>query len=283
MSRYKDDLDFLLELTINGEEQDADDQPEDYTSENPDNTPTEDDNAEGNNLDLDPEDGSVEPNENNNENQDGGQEGEENNNDLDLDPDSEDTEDPEPEDYTSENPDNTSGEEDNNTEDDGASIEGENEDNMDLDPDTSEDSEPEDYTGEDPDNVESDSSSDTSEEEKTTDEKIKDLENEIFKDLTPEELAIKNKELLDNYRDLYDIISDSVEKINKITKSEDNLQVIKFCITKLAQLKEMINHIITVNFPKRTYIENLTTFNQAIAVLNEIRKLIDQIKCSEED
>lgn len=283
MSRYKDDLDFLLELTINGEEQDADDQPEDYTSENPDNTTTEDDNAEGNNLDLDPEDGSVEPNENNNENQDGGQEGEENNNDLDLDPDSEDTEDPEPEDYTSENPDNASGEEDNNTEDDGASIEGENEDNMDLDPDTSEDSEPEDYTGEDPDNVESDSSSDTSEEEKTTDEKIKDLENEIFKDLTPEELAIKNKELLDNYRDLYDIISDSIEKINKITKSEDNLQVIKFCITKLAQLKEMINHIITVNFPKRTYIENLTTFNQAIAVLNEIRKLIDQIKCSEED
>lgn len=283
MSRYKDDLDFLLELTINGEEQDADDQPEDYTSENPDNTTTEDDNTEGNNLDLDPEDGSVEPNENNNENQDGGQEGEENNNDLDLDPDSEDTEDPEPEDYTSENPDNASGEEDNNTEDDGASIEGENEDNMDLDPDTSEDSEPEDYTGEDPDNVESDSSSDTSEEEKTTDEKIKDLENEIFKDLTPEELAIKNKELLDNYRDLYDIISDSVEKINKITKSEDNLQVIKFCITKLAQLKEMINHIITVNFPKRTYIENLTTFNQAIAVLNEIRKLIDQIKCSEED
>lgn len=283
MSRYKDDLDFLLELTINGEEQDADDQPEDYTSENPDNTPTEDDNTEGNNLDLDPEDGSVEPNENNNENQDGGQEGEENNNDLDLDPDSEDTEDPEPEDYTSENPDNISGEEDNNTEDDGASIEGENEDNMDLDPDTSEDSEPEDYIGEDPDNVESDSSSDTSEEEKTTDEKIKDLENEIFKDLTPEELAIKNKELLDNYRDLYDIISDSVEKINKITKSEDNLQVIKFCITKLAQLKEMINHIITINFPKRTYIENLTTFNQAIAVLNEIRKLIDQIKCSEED
>lgn len=283
MSRYKDDLDFLLELTINGEEQDADDQPEDYTSENPDNTTTEDDNTEGNNLDLDPEDGSVEPNENNNENQDGGQEGEENNNDLDLDPDSEDTEDPEPEDYTSENPDNASGEEDNNTEDDGASIEGENEDNMDLDPDTSEDSEPEDYTGEDPDNVESDSSSDTSEEEKTTDEKIKDLENEIFKDLTPEELAIKNKELLDNYRDLYDIISDSIEKINKITKSEDNLQVIKFCITKLAQLKEMINHIITINFPKRTYIENLTTFNQAIAVLNEIRKLIDQIKCSEED
>lgn len=279
MSRYKDDLDFLLELTINGEEQDADDQPEDYTSENPDNTTTEDDNTEGNNLDLDPEDGSVEPNENNNENQ----EGEENNNDLDLDPDSEDTEDPEPEDYTSENPDNASGEEDNNTEDDGASIEGENEDNMDLDPDTSEDSEPEDYTGEDPDNVESDSSSDASEEEKTTDEKIKDLENEIFKDLTPEELAIKNKELLDNYRDLYDIISDSIEKINKITKSEDNLQVIKFCITKLAQLKEMINHIITINFPKRTYIENLTTFNQAIAVLNEIRKLIDQIKCSEED
>lgn len=283
MSRYKDDLDFLLELTINGEEQDADDQPEDYTSENPDNTTTEDDNAEGNNLDLDPEDGSVEPNENNNENQDGEQEGEDNNNDLDLDPDSDDTEDPEPEDYTSENLDNTSGEEDNNTEDDGASIEGENEDNMDLDPDTSEDSEPEDYTGEDPDNVESDSSSDISEEEKTTDEKIKDLENEIFKDLTPEELAIKNKELLDNYRDLYDIISDSVEKINKITKSEDNLQVIKFCITKLAQLKEMINHIITINFPKRTYIENLTTFNQAIAVLNEIRKLIDQIKCSEED
>ena len=106
---------------------------------------------------------------------------------------------------------------------------------------------------------------------------IEKIENELFSDLTPEQIAIKNHELKNQFIETYSIIGSTLVRINDIPKSNDNVNILKFVTEKLLELRDMIDYNITVAYPTRTYIENNIIYQQCIATLNAIADIIDNI------
>jgi len=103
------------------------------------------------------------------------------------------------------------------------------------------------------------------------------IEDELFSSLTPEQIAIKNHELKNQFIEVYSIIGSTLVRINDIPKSNDNINILKFVTEKLLELREMIDYNITVAYSTRTYIENNIIYQQCIATLNAIADIIDNI------
>lgn len=129
----------------------------------------------------------------------------------------------------------------------------------------------------------SEEGSDDSSEEENSDEEgqenydINKIEEELFSSLTPEQIAIKNHELKNQFIELYSIIGSTLVRINDISKTNENINVLKFITEKLLELREMIDFNITTAYQTRTYIENNIIYQQCIATLNAIGDIIDNI------
>lgn len=106
---------------------------------------------------------------------------------------------------------------------------------------------------------------------------INKIEEELFSSLTPEQIAIKNHELKNQFIELYSIIGSTLVRINDISKTNENINVLKFITEKLLELREMIDFNITTAYQTRTYIENNIIYQQCIATLNAIAEIIDNI------
>lgn len=168
------------------------------------------------------------------------------------------------EDSNGESSDEGSGEESDNFMDDsggdGESSEGNSEENTDSSEEGSDDNSEE---------------SESNGEEENYD--INKIEDELFSSLTPEQIAIKNHELKNQFIEMYSIIGSTLVRINDISKSNDNINILKFVTEKLLELREMIDYNITTAYSTRTYIENNIIYQQCIATLNAIAGIIENI------
>ena len=125
----------------------------------------------------------------------------------------------------------------------------------------------------------------SSEEEGSDDENNEDnqeydinkIEDELFSSLTPEQIAIKNHELKNQFIELYSIIGSTLVRINDVSKTNENINVLKFITEKLLELREMVDFNVTTAYQTRTYIENNIIYQQCIATLNAIADIIDNI------
>jgi len=106
---------------------------------------------------------------------------------------------------------------------------------------------------------------------------IQSLEDDLFKDLTPEQMTIKQIELKQQYIDLFDSISDIISRVNKITKTTDNTNVIEFVTNKMAELKDLVHFYLNNTYITKTYIENTMNYQQYILILNTINKMLKEI------
>ena len=133
--------------------------------------------------------------------------------------------------------------------------------------------------GEETSDSEGENSEESSEEESSDENRydINKIENELFSSLTPEQIAIKNHELKNQFIELYSIIGSTLVRINDISKTNENINVLKFITEKLLELREMIDFNITTAYQTRTYIENNIIYQQCIATLNAIAEIIDNI------
>ena len=111
----------------------------------------------------------------------------------------------------------------------------------------------------------------------TSFENLKKIEAELFSNLTPEQIAIKNYELKQNFINLYGTIGSTLARINDISKSDDNIETLKFITDKLLELREMIDFNITTAYQTRTYIENNIIYQQCLSTLNAISDIIQTI------
>lgn len=106
---------------------------------------------------------------------------------------------------------------------------------------------------------------------------LKQLEDEIFSSLTPEQIAIREEELKQQFIDLYDSTVQVTERIKSINKTLENSRVLEFISIKLLELKDHIYHIMTKSYNTKTYIENSTLYQQCLSVLGSIQKLLTEI------
>ena len=119
-------------------------------------------------------------------------------------------------------------------------------------------------------------------EEQTPEDKIKNLEGELFADLDTEDIAIKNKELKTKYFDLYDSTVSLIDRINIIQRTEQNQDILNFAANKISELRQLILDYTTTVYARRSYMENAINFSQYLAVLSGINKLLQQIPLPEE-
>ena len=106
---------------------------------------------------------------------------------------------------------------------------------------------------------------------------LQNMEKDLFADLTPQQLSIKNAELMQNYIDLYETLDTIFNNLNQIPKTYYNTRAIEFIADKLVELKDMVNSIITITYSTKTYVENLTVYKQCLLVLQQINTMLKGI------
>ena len=154
--------------------------------------------------------------------------------------------------------------------------------------DTSDEEETDDYTAdasgdgseeesEDTDTDDGEENTDEETEDDSSFENLKKIESELFSSLTPEQITIKNYELKQNFISLYATIGTTLVRINDISKSDDNIESLKFITDKLLELREMIDFNITTAYDTRTFIENNIIYQQCLSTLNAISDIIASI------
>lgn len=108
------------------------------------------------------------------------------------------------------------------------------------------------------------------------DDELKSHENDILADLSDEQKQIQSDELRANFIEMYNLILDTIDKVNNVSKREDTLEIFEFISSQLLYLKDIVNTNITRTFDTKTYFENTIAFQQCLAILNSVKKLIDE-------
>ena len=105
---------------------------------------------------------------------------------------------------------------------------------------------------------------------------------EIFDSLTPEEQAVKIKELKRLYRDLYTSVVDLSTRLQDTKIDEDNIDIMDKINNDIYDLKTSIRDYFTGSFENKSYIENDIKFSQFLYYLNSIKSVIEKVASSNE-
>lgn len=107
---------------------------------------------------------------------------------------------------------------------------------------------------------------------------LKTLEGDLFKDLSPEQLRLKNMELKQQYIEAYGTITASLVRLEKVYKTEESVKVVKFVSEKLSELKELISYYLKSTYDTKSYVENNIMYQKYLMVLNTVTEILDRLK-----
>lgn len=123
----------------------------------------------------------------------------------------------------------------------------------------------------------------------TTDEndphkKLKELEAEIFDQLSEEEKEMKKNEL----KKLYILLIEKSESIfalaQEITKTDDTVKLIDYILNTLMDLKTYLGDYVSDIYDNRTYLQNNVNFQKFLTIFDSIHAIFQEIvKMDEED
>lgn len=100
---------------------------------------------------------------------------------------------------------------------------------------------------------------------------------DLFKDLKPEQIKIRDTELKERFQDLYTIIGDTLEKLNKVTKTSYDARMLELCLRQMINLKDLVFVALTKSFATKTYLENKIELNKLATIFNQLTNTIGTI------
>ena len=112
---------------------------------------------------------------------------------------------------------------------------------------------------------------------------LKTTEEELYDNLTPEQLDIKHKELKDQYGRMYDMIMSLIDRIGDVSPSEENIGTMQYVSKTLSTLKDMIIDYISKVYQTKSYIENSINYGRFLAQLNGINKILEEMNSKNEE
>nr|DAT64735.1 MAG TPA: hypothetical protein [Caudoviricetes sp.] len=104
---------------------------------------------------------------------------------------------------------------------------------------------------------------------------LEQAESEVFSNLKPEQFAIRIKTLKNQYKNLHSTIVDTLDQMNKLTKTSYDSNMIEFATRRLLELKDNVRDALVLSFPTRTYVENEIELQKATAAFNQIYDMIN--------
>lgn len=138
-----------------------------------------------------------------------------------------------------------------------------------------------DETG-DPSGDNSDFGSDTAD-ENDPHKKLKELEAEIFDQLSEEEKEMKKNEL----KKLYILLIEKSESIfalaQEITKTDDTVKLIDYILNTLMDLKTYLGDYVSDIYDNRTYLQNNVNFQKFLTIFDSIHAIFQEIVKMDEE
>ena len=124
----------------------------------------------------------------------------------------------------------------------------------------------------------SDSSSDTGDAGSgDVNNELVEKEKELFSNLTEDQMKIKTNELKKSFVTLSDTIEGTSERLSSIPANGPDDKIIKFLVSKLDYLSNMVDDYMTNTFNSKTYIENTIYYQTCLAQLNTIKKVLEEM------
>jgi len=117
--------------------------------------------------------------------------------------------------------------------------------------------------------------------EQSSIDELKRQEEEMYADLTPEQLDIKHRELKTQFLSMFDLTTQIIERINDAATTEENMPIIEFVSNKLSSLRDMMTDYINSVYKTKSYIENSINYNKFLAILNGINKILEEMNQKE--
>lgn len=114
-----------------------------------------------------------------------------------------------------------------------------------------------------------------------SEEEVDDLkakEEELYANLTPDQLDIKHKELKGQFLSMFDMVSELVERMGDTGTTEENIKIVEYISNNLINLKDMISDYVNDVYQTKSYIENSIMYNRFLATLNAINQLLEEIQ-----
>ena len=107
-------------------------------------------------------------------------------------------------------------------------------------------------------------------------------EQEVFSDLKPEQMAVKHKELKNQFKNFNDTIFSAIDKINNISHASYDDSLLSFISRKLLELKDMSRDYLLDVYDTKSYIENQIQLQKMVTTFNYITNLLSNIKQNRE-
>lgn len=102
-------------------------------------------------------------------------------------------------------------------------------------------------------------------------------EDDLYENLTPEQLDIKHKELKNRYLEMFDTTAGVIDRIGDVAVAEENFEIVKYVSNTLSDLRNMLTDYINSVYKTKSYIENLVNYNKFLAVLNGVNEILEEM------
>ena len=116
--------------------------------------------------------------------------------------------------------------------------------------------------------------------EDTPDEQADDargLEQEIFADLTPSQVALKHQELKSNFLKVYDSTATIIDRVNSIPSDERFTASISYVNKQLSTFRDTLTDYINDVYSTKSYMENQVNYYKFLNVLHSIDQILNEI------
>lgn len=112
---------------------------------------------------------------------------------------------------------------------------------------------------------------------------VQNIDNQIFSDLSSAELAARDVRLRKAFFRVYDVCDIVIDKITRLDKNDDIIQIGDYISRKLDGLKEMISDYLNDIYDSKSYVENFIYYKQCTAILEAISVLLKEIQSKDSD
>lgn len=119
------------------------------------------------------------------------------------------------------------------------------------------------------------STDNSSDEEAQTIDDIKKKEEELFNNLSPEQMDIRHRELKNKYLDTFDMVNGIIERLGNM--DVDNISAVEYVSNTLSDLKTMLSDYMNHVYKTKSYTENLINYNRFLAVLSGVNKILEEL------
>ena len=114
-------------------------------------------------------------------------------------------------------------------------------------------------------------------------QRLKELEAEIFDQLSEQEKDIKKNELKKLFILLIEKSDTIVDLLQEVPKTDETIRLIDYVINTLTDLKTYLNDYVSNMYDIKTYLQNTVNFQKYLAIFDSVKAITEEIKRTSEE